>query len=45
LSATSYSNTGLSQGATRYYLVTAQNANGESAASNEAGAITKGGGH
>jgi hypothetical protein len=45
LTNTSYSNTGLSHGTTRYYLVTAQNANGESAASKEASAITKGGGH
>jgi hypothetical protein len=45
LTNTSYSNSGLSQGTTRYYLVSAQNANGESAASNEASATTKGGGH
>ncbi len=45
LTNTSYSNTGLSPGTTRYYLVTAQNANGESVASNEASAITKGGRH
>ncbi|SPE38469.1 hypothetical protein SBA3_2890014 [Candidatus Sulfopaludibacter sp. SbA3] len=41
LSATSYANTGLTPAATRYYLVTAQNANGESAASNQASATTQ----
>jgi hypothetical protein len=37
-----YSNSGLAPGTTRYYVVTAQNANGESSASNEASATTKG---
>ena len=41
LTATSYSHTGLSASKAYYYLVTARNANGESAASNQATAITK----
>jgi cellulose 1,4-beta-cellobiosidase len=41
VAATSYANTGLAASTTRYYLVTAQNANGESAASNQAGASTQ----
>jgi hypothetical protein len=40
LTATSYSNTGLSPSTTHYYLVTAQNSAGESAASNQASATT-----
>jgi sugar lactone lactonase YvrE len=44
LTATSYSNTGLPHSTTRYYVVTARNANGESAASNVASATTKGSG-
>jgi sugar lactone lactonase YvrE len=40
LTAASYSNTGLPASSTRYYLVTAQNSAGESAASNQASAAT-----
>jgi hypothetical protein len=40
LTAVSYSNTGLSPSTTHYYLVTAQNSAGESAASNQASATT-----
>jgi len=40
VAATSYSHTGLPPSMTLYYLVTAQNANGESAASNQASATT-----
>ncbi|HTS64549.1 MAG TPA: Ig-like domain repeat protein [Candidatus Acidoferrales bacterium] len=43
LTATSYSNTGLPAATTRYYLVTAVNANGESAPSNQASATTQAG--
>jgi hypothetical protein len=41
IAGTTYSNTGLSASTVYYYLVTAQNANGESAASNRASATTK----
>jgi len=41
VTTTSYSNTGLAASTTFYYLVTAQNANGESAASNQASATTQ----
>ena len=40
LTATSFAHSGLAASTTRYYLVTAQNANGESAASNQASAST-----
>jgi hypothetical protein len=43
LTATSYSNTGLSPSTTHYYLVTAQNSAGESAVSNQASATTAAG--
>ncbi len=41
ITAASYSHTGLSASKAYYYLVTARNANGESAASNQATATTK----
>jgi hypothetical protein len=41
ISGTSYSHTGLSPNSTHYYIVTAQNANGESAKSNQASATTQ----
>jgi hypothetical protein len=40
VTVTSYAHTGLAPSTTRYYLVTAQNANGESAVSNQASATT-----
>jgi len=40
VSGTSYSHTGLAPSTTHYYVVTAQNANGESAGSNQASATT-----
>jgi len=43
VTATSYSNTGLSPSTTHYYLVTAQDSAGESAASNQASATTAAG--
>ncbi|HLJ29777.1 MAG TPA: glycosyl hydrolase [Candidatus Angelobacter sp.] len=44
ISGTSFSNTGLSASTTFFYLVTATNSNGESAASNQASATTQSGG-
>jgi hypothetical protein len=44
VTGTSYAHTGLASGTTVYYVVTAQNGNGESTASNQAGAATKGSG-
>jgi cellulose 1,4-beta-cellobiosidase len=41
LSATSYSNSGLSPATAHYYVVTSQNAGGESGASNQATATTQ----
>src|SRR5579871_827670 len=41
LTGTTFSNTGLSASTTYFYLVTASNANGESAASNQASATTQ----
>jgi hypothetical protein len=41
VTTTSYSQTGLAASTTQYYLVTAQNANGESAPSNQASATTQ----
>ena len=43
VTATSYAHTGLAASTTFYYLVTAQNANGESAPSNQANAKTQAG--
>ncbi|HEV3202381.1 MAG TPA: Ig-like domain repeat protein [Bryobacteraceae bacterium] len=43
VTVTSYAHTGLAASATWYYVVTAQNANGESAVSNQAGATTAAG--
>jgi hypothetical protein len=43
VTATSYSHTGLSPSTVHYYLVTAQNSAGESAASNQASATTQSG--
>jgi len=40
VTVTNYAHTGLPASSTRYYLVTAQNASGESAASNQASATT-----
>jgi endoglucanase Acf2 len=44
VSGTTFSNTGLSASTTFFYLVTAANANGESASSNQASAATQSGG-
>jgi hypothetical protein len=44
ISGTAFSNTGLSASTTFFYLVTAANANGESAPSNQASATTQSGG-
>jgi hypothetical protein len=43
VSVTNYAHTGLPASTTQYYVVTAQNANGESAASNQASATTPAG--